>query len=188
MKTALVFACGFIAGALTGRLTFSTPTAPRDPATLLASQAEEAAPEFDLHFPLPDYRPKDLHDTFTAKRGESGQHEAIDMVAPKGTPVYAVDNGRIAKLFLSKPGGITIYQFNPRETHCYYYAHLDGYASGLKEGDDVRRGDIIAFVGNTGNAGSVFHLHFAIFKLGPEKRWWQGTAINPYPALLRAIK
>ena len=148
---------------------------------------EGPAPEFNLQFPLPHYRREDVHDTFHARRGE-GEHEAIDLLAPKGTPVFAVDNGRITKLFLSKPGGITIYQFNPEETHCYYYAHLDGYTEDLKVGDKVRRGDIIAFVGNTGNAGPVPHLHFAIFKLGPEKRWWQGLAVNPYQPLLRAIQ
>jgi len=90
---------------------------------------------------------------------------------------------------LSKPGGITIYQFDPTEQYCYYYAHLDRYADGIRENMSVMRGDLIGYVGTTGNAPSSSpHLHFAIFKLGPEKRWWEGTPINPYPLLMRVVR
>ena len=105
------------------------------------------------------------------------RHEAIDIMEPRGTPVHAVVTGTVRKLFLSKPGGKTIYQFDETETYCYYYAHLDGYVEGLHEGMRVDRGEVIGFVGSTGNADpGTPHLHFAIFELGPEKQWWKGTA------------
>ena len=107
-------------------------------------------------------------------------------MAPRGTPVVAVDDGKVVKLFNSKPGGLTVYQFDPDEKLAYYYAHLDRYAPGLAEGTVVKRGDVIGYVGSTGNANpDAPHLHFAVFVLGPEKRWWQGTPINPYPLLKR---
>jgi murein DD-endopeptidase MepM/ murein hydrolase activator NlpD len=109
---------------------------------------------------------------------------------PRGTAVRAVVDGTIAKLFLSKPGGNTIYLFDTAQSFCYYYAHLDHYAPRLREGQQVKAGDIIAFVGSTGNASALApHLHFAIFKLGSERRWWEGnTPINPYPTLLEAVR
>lgn len=134
-----------------------------------------------LLIPVPGTDAKDLHSQFYDPRGGQG-HEAIDIIAPRGAPVVATDDGTIVKLFLSKPGGITIYQFDPTETYAYYYAHLDRYADGLAEGDIVRRGQVIGYVGSTGNAATP-HLHFAIFRLGPEKQWWKGEALDPYPAL-----
>lgn len=136
-----------------------------------------------LLVPVAGIRPNQLTDSFEDNR--SGvRHEAIDIMAPKGTAVVAVDDGKIAKLFNSKPGGLTIYQFDTGEKLAYYYAHLDRYAPGITEGQQVRRGDVIGFVGSTGNANPAApHLHFSVFVLGPEKRWWKGTAINPYPLL-----
>ncbi len=117
------------------------------------------------------------------------RHEAIDILEPRGTPVLAVTSGTIRKLFLSKPGGNTIYEFDEMGAYCYYYAHLDGYAKNLREGMRVERGDIIGFVGSTGNADPrTPHLHFAISELGPERLWWQGKAVDPYPALVAAVK
>ena len=129
-----------------------------------------------------------LRDTFEEVH-DGHKHEAIDIVEPKGTPVRAVVRGSIRKLFLSKPGGNTIYQFDETGVYCYYYAHLDGYAEGLHEGMTVKSGEVIGFVGSTGNADSrTPHLHFAIFELGPEKLWWQGAAVDPYPGLVAAVK
>ncbi len=117
------------------------------------------------------------------------RHEAIDIPAPRGTPVLAVVSGTIRKLFLSKPGGNTIYQFDETEVYCYYYAHLDRYREGLREGMRVERGEVIGFVGSTGNADArTPHLHFAIFELEPDKAWWKGKAVNPYPGLVDAVK
>ena len=136
-----------------------------------------------LLFPLPDeYRPN-LIDSFAELRGNR-PHEAVDIMAPRLTPVRAVDDGRIAKLFFSATGGITIYQFDPGERYAYYYAHLEKYADRLAEGQRVRRGQLLAFVGTSGNTPKDSpHLHFAIFRLGPEKQWWVGEPLDPYPLL-----
>jgi murein DD-endopeptidase MepM/ murein hydrolase activator NlpD len=130
----------------------------------------------------------DLRDSFEEVHN-GHRHEAIDILEPRRTPVHAVVSGTIRKLFLSKPGGNTIYEFDETGTHCYYYAHLDGYAKELREGMRVERGNIIGFVGSTGNADvRTPHLHFAIFELGPERLWWKGKAVNPYPGLVDAVK
>jgi len=98
--------------------------------------------------------------------------------------VRAAAEGNVVKLFQSKAGGLTVYQFDDTQNWCFYYAHLDHYAKGLKEGTLLRKGDVLGYVGTTGDAPpNAPHLHFTIFKLGPEKRWWQGTAIDPYPFL-----
>ena len=103
------------------------------------------------------------------------------MLAPRNTPVLAVEDGTVAKLFLSKAGGLTIYQFDPTSTYAYYYAHLERYEAGLSEGDRVKRGQRIGFVGTSGNAPpNTPHLHFAIFVLTDKKRWWDGRAVDPY--------
>jgi murein DD-endopeptidase MepM/ murein hydrolase activator NlpD len=139
----------------------------------------------NLLLPVQGIRAEQLHDTYTESRGGGARtHEALDIMAPRNTPVLAVEDGRVAKLFNSKDGGLTIYQFDPTETYAYYYAHLDHYADGLKEGDPIRRGQVIGYVGFTGNANAEGpHLHFAIFRLTPEKQWWKGSPINPYGLL-----
>lgn len=123
----------------------------------------------------------DLVSTFDEARGSSRRHEAIDILAPRGTDVVAVEDGRLAKLFTSNAGGLTAYQIDSSETFVYYYAHLDSYAPGLTEGSMLRKGDVIGAVGTTGNAPkNTPHLHFAIAKLDPDKRWWGGTALDPF--------
>ena len=108
----------------------------------------------------------------------------MDILAPRGTAVLAAVDGRIAKLFTSAAGGLTIYQFDADERFCYYYAHLDGYAPNLNEGQSVRRGQLIGFVGTTGNAPpGTPHLHFAIYRLGPDRKWWDGEPIDPIHVL-----
>lgn len=139
-----------------------------------------------LMIPVEGLGPQALRDDFSdARVGHA--HEALDISAPRGTRVLAADGGFVAKLFTSVRGGLTVYQFDPTQTWCYYYAHLDRYAPGLREGRSLRKGDLVGFVGTTGNAPpQAPHLHFAIFRLGPEKRWWQGVAVNPYPVLAGA--
>jgi murein DD-endopeptidase MepM/ murein hydrolase activator NlpD len=138
-----------------------------------------------LLLPVPGTRAEELRPDFYDDRGQRG-HEAIDIKAPRGQPVLAVEDGKIVKLFNSVRGGLTIYQFDPTEKYAYYYAHLDRYADSVVEGTKVRRGEVIGYVGSTGNAAaSNPHLHFAIFLLGPEKLWWKGKALDPYPALVR---
>lgn len=125
-----------------------------------------------------------LSNTFDDARGSERVHEALDIMAPRGTPVLAVADGHVEKLFDSKQGGLTIYQFDPSGKLAYYYAHLDRYAPDLAEGRKLRQGEVIGYVGSTGNADPAApHLHFAVFVLGPEKQWSKGTPINPYPLL-----
>jgi murein DD-endopeptidase MepM/ murein hydrolase activator NlpD len=138
-----------------------------------------------LVIPVAGARTIDLRDSFDEARG-ARRHEAIDILAPRGARVVAVDEGKVEKLFVSKQGGITVYQFDRDGTHAFYYAHLDHYAEGLTEGTYLRRGDPVGYVGTTGNAPpGTPHLHFAIFELGPEKHWWTGKPIDPYPLLMK---
>ena len=124
-----------------------------------------------------------MRDMFDEGRGHR-RHEAIDILAPRGTPVIAADDGVVKKLFTSKPGGLTVYEFDPDQRFCYYYAHLDRYAAGLHEGQVLRRGEVLGYVGTTGNARKdTPHLHFALIRLDAERRWWKGTYVNPYPLL-----
>ena len=138
-----------------------------------------------LEIPVDGVSRNQLRDSFDERRGGGLRgHEAIDIMAPRGTPVRAVEDGHVAKLFRSIQGGLTIYLFDPTETFSYYYAHLDHYASGLHDGQQVRRGEVIGYVGSSGNASEdAPHLHFAVFQLGSERQWWKGDPINPYEVL-----
>jgi murein DD-endopeptidase MepM/ murein hydrolase activator NlpD len=172
---------GLGAGTTPGQLLAPNMTRTRTPAVRFFGTLEGRT----LQMPVAGARTMDLRDNFEEPRG-SRRHEAIDILAPRGTPVVAADEGRIAKLFTSKQGGLTVYQFNRDEKHAYYYAHLDRYAEGLKEGAYLRRGDPVGSVGTTGNAPpDTPHLHFGIFELGPEKKWWEGKPLNPYPFLMK---
>lgn len=134
-----------------------------------------------LALPVAGLKSQALHDDFSDDRGGKS-HGALDILAPRGTPVIAVDDGKVEKLFTSKRGGLTVYQFDPLGEYCYYYAHLDSYASGLVQGKAIKRGEVIGYVGTTGNSPpNTPHLHFTIFRLGNEKRWWEGTPINAFP-------
>jgi murein DD-endopeptidase MepM/ murein hydrolase activator NlpD len=156
-----------------GREGQATPVAP--------SAVIKALAERRLTLPVQGARVEQLVPSFDESRGDR-RHEAIDIMAPRGTPVVAVEDGEVAKLFKSQFGGLTIYQFDPSKTFAYYYAHLDRYADGLHEGQHLRRGQIIGYVGSTGNAHPAApHLHFAVFSLGPERYWWEGTPLDPYP-------
>ena len=137
-----------------------------------------------LAIPVSGVRREALHSTFN--EGRIGHiHHAIDILAPRGTPVIAAVDGRIRKLFTSGPGGLTIYETDPTDSIIYYYAHLDGYAAGIAEGVAVHRGDIIGYVGTTGNAPkNTPHLHFAVSTLPASKEWWKGEAVDPYPILM----
>lgn len=165
------------------------PRLPEAPETPIDAERSLGGPHTQapsaLLIPVSGIEAAQLDDSFADGRGGTRVHEAIDIMAPAGTPVLAAADGRVAKLFSSKPGGLTVYQFDPGETVAYYYAHLDRYAENLAEGQQLKRGDLIGYVGSSGNADPAApHLHFAVFMLGPEKQWWKGTAINPYPLLV----
>ena len=160
-----------------------TPQAPT-PAAPITQGTASASSSASLLIPVLGIKPSELVDTFTQTRGGTRIHEALDIMAPRGREVVAIDEGRVVKLFNSKQGGLTLYQFDPSERFSYYYAHLDRYAEGVTEGKVLKRGELVGYVGSTGNANPDGpHLHFAIFELGPEKRWWEGKPINPYPLL-----
>ena len=156
---------------------------PRSSEELRGTSAFQGA----ILIPVAGVTPDDLQDTFSQARGGGRIHRAMDILAPLGTPVVASVDGTIRKLFFSKSGGITIYQFDRAEERVYYYAHLDRYADGLAEGQFVRQGTVIGYVGITGNAPpGTPHLHFSIEVLPPTKEWWKGEPVNPYPLLQAA--
>lgn len=127
-----------------------------------------------------------LTDSWGSPRSGGRQHHGIDIFAAQGTEVKATAPGKIVKLYLSKRGGITIYQASEDGALVFYYAHLNGYASDLKVGMPVARGQVIGYVGQTGNA-PVPHLHFEVLTANAERQWWKGEPMNPYP-LLKAGK
>jgi murein DD-endopeptidase MepM/ murein hydrolase activator NlpD len=137
-----------------------------------------------LTIPVSGFPADKLVRSYHQARSGQREHEAIDILAPRNTPVVAVEDGTIAKLFTSKAGGITVYQFDPGQQYSYYYAHLERYADGIKEGDHVRRGEVLGYVGTSGNAPKdTPHLHFAVYRLTADKHWWEGTPIDPYDIL-----
>ncbi len=139
-----------------------------------------------LAVPVAGFTPDQLVDTFAqARAGGARVHDAIDIMAPAGTPVVAAAPGMVEKLFFSRGGGgIAAYVRSDDRRWCYYYAHLQDYAPGLKEGQRVERGQLIGRVGSTGNASPAGpHLHFAIARMQPGEKWYQGQPVNPYPLL-----
>lgn len=188
MRIVKVLVVGWIVGALF-IIVLSTTTATRAqpvPSVAFAPVATTVTPA-GLLLPVLGVARGELRDTFVQGRGgNTRMHGAIDIMAPRGTPVIAAVDGTIRKLFTSPAGGLTIYEFDGDEQRVYYYAHLDRYADGITEGMHVAAGTVIGYVGSTGNARiDAPHLHFAIELLPPTKEWWKGTPINPYPLLAR---
>jgi murein DD-endopeptidase MepM/ murein hydrolase activator NlpD len=167
-----------------GAVQAQTSGTPREIATTGANEPDaiDALHRRDLRLPIDGASIDALRGEFEERRDSGGRpHEAVDMLAPRNTEIHAVENGTIAKLFMSKAGGNTIYQYDPSGRFCYYYAHLERYSNGLREGAAVSRGEVIGFVGTSGNAPvNTPHLHFAIFELTADRHWWQGKAIDPY--------
>ena len=198
MRSLLSFAIGLVAASLfwiwfygsvagDGQVKSSGDVAVVDGGTPSVAVAEgvEVGPA-GLAIPVAGVKPRGLVDTFTqARAGGARVHDAIDIMAPAGTPVVAAANGRVEKLFFSPGGGgITAYVRSPDGKWTYYYAHLQRYAPGLAEGQQVGRGQLLGFVGSTGNANPAGpHLHFAIHRMSAGEQWHQGSAVNPYPLL-----
>jgi murein DD-endopeptidase MepM/ murein hydrolase activator NlpD len=153
------------------------------------SSAPAAAPDLlsgrTLTVPVQGVRASQLRDNFSDARGAKRKHKALDIMAPRGTPVLAADDGQVAKISSNKAGGLAVYQVDASGHIVYYYAHLDRYAEDLREGQALHRGDVIGYVGTTGNAPETApHLHFAVLLLERKGRWWGGEALNPYDALV----
>ena len=158
--------------------------APRsDTGLVVASAAELAQLGSALIIPVQGISAAQLRDTYSESRG-TRRHDAIDIPAPRGTPVLAAIDGKLLKLFSSKPGGLMVYASDPLDRFVMMYGHLDRYADGLTEGMDLRRGHVIGYVGTTGNAPpGTPHLHFAIGRGRPSRSWWRAVPVNPYPLL-----
>jgi murein DD-endopeptidase MepM/ murein hydrolase activator NlpD len=156
---------------------------PPDKPPVAIAEGVEVGPA-GLAIPVAGVKATQLSDTFDQARASGRRHDAIDIMANEGTPVIAAADGTVEKLFNSVRGGTTIYVRSPDQHWIYYYAHLSAYAPGLAEGKQVRRGEVIARVGHTGDANAAGpHLHFAINQMAPGEHWWNGTPINPYPLL-----
>jgi murein DD-endopeptidase MepM/ murein hydrolase activator NlpD len=166
------------------------PDATAPPASVTKIRQEGAPVTLQEHalltIPVQGVHRKDIVDTWGQSRANGARtHQATDIMAPGGTPVIAAATGTVEKLFYSNGGGgITLYERSPDRLWQYYYAHLQGYAPGIHEGQIVREGDLLGFVGDTGNAGAGnFHLHFGVSRMQPNEGWWQGLPVNPYPLL-----
>ncbi len=167
----------------TSSVAIGTPLPP-EPEPGQSPESANFVGQVNLIVPVAGVRPDQLIDTFEDARSEGRVHDAIDIPAAAETPVLAAASGKILKLFQSERGGTTIYQQNTNGDLVFYYAHLSRYADGLTEGSLVKQGEVIAYVGDTGNAGpGNYHLHFSIATVSDPKRYWEGTNINPYPLL-----
>ena len=161
-----------------------TPARSATSTTSGASASPNVNKASNLIIPVSGIRPEQLYDSFGDSRSEGRAHHALDIPAPKGTPVLAATDGTIKRVFFSERGGKTLYQLGADGKTVYYYAHLDNYANQIAEGSTVKQGEVIAYVGDTGNAGSGnYHLHFAMWIVEDSKRIWQGNNINPYSLL-----
>jgi len=172
-------------------------TAPAAPAAEVAASPADSArdvpfdgapppagPAARLLIPVQGVKAADLADSYEQARGQGRRHDAIDIMAPRGTPVLAAADGVVMKLFQSLRGGITLYELAPDGRTIYYYAHLDRYAPGIAEGKALRRGQVLGYVGNTGDAGpGNYHLHFEVSTTTDPRRYWGGIPQNPYPLL-----
>ena len=175
----LLIAMSLLAALIFGR--YSVATADYPPNSQLPSPVIEASP-------IDGLKASDLRDSFDEIHF-GHRHEAIDLMKPSGTPIHAVVDGTIRKLFVSRMGGNTIYQFDSSRSFCYFYAHLDRYADGLREGMSVEHGQVLGYVGTTGDAApDAPQLHLAIMRVESDRRWWRGTPIDPYPALFYYLK
>ena len=170
-----------------GRVTGSGDVATVDPAggpPVDIAEGVEVGPA-GLAIPVAGIKASHLSDTYTqARAGGARRHDAIDIMAPAGTPVVSASDGVVEKLFNSAQGGLTVYVRSPDRRWTYYYAHLQSYAPGLREGQQIKQGQMVGRVGSTGNANPAGpHLHFAINQMQPNEKWWNGSPINPYPLL-----
>src|SRR6476469_5605280 len=153
--------------------------------SLSATEAVSYILSRGMQIPVAGVTVGQLEDTFDEGRDGGRVHRALDILAPRGTPVLAADSGRILRISVNALGGNTIYATDPQGRIVYYYAHLDAYQKGLVEGLVVARGDTLGYVGTTGNAPKETpHLHFQVMRMPPDGKYWDGEPINPYPLFL----
>ncbi|HVG23769.1 MAG TPA: M23 family metallopeptidase [Thermoanaerobaculia bacterium] len=189
MRTFRVLLAGWILGAAMIVIWSETAPAAAPTSGVAAAQraqrvAQPLTTPVSMLIPVAGVVASDLRDSYTQPRSGGRTHHALDILAPRGTPVVAAVDGTVRKLFTSPAGGLSIYQFDRDEQRVYYYAHLDGYANGLAENAFVKQGTVIGYVGTTGNAPpGTPHLHFSVEDLPPTKEWWKGAPVNPYPLL-----
>ena len=159
-------------------------------ATMAMAPSARMAAAFDrlrkkeIMIPVAGVSPSMIEDSFTAARDGDRQHNALDILAPRNTPIIAADDGTILRLSTNQLGGITIYAADRDHEFVYYYAHLDHYRDGLVANQKIAKGDTLGFVGTTGNAPKdVPHLHFQIMLWPSDGKYWVGEPVNPYPVL-----
>ena len=195
-RSAAVASAIFLAACSRARITTEPATAPvpaeasptTDSGAIVVATPEAALAAKGLLIPVQGADPSRLRDSYTASRG-GRTHDAVDIMAPRGTPVIAADSGTILKLRQNEAGGITIYQLDHAERFVYYYAHLDRYQEGLVEGMAIQQGDVLGFVGTTGNAPKdIPHLHFQVMLYRGRGQYWGGDPINPHPYLTRGSR
>lgn len=194
----------FIAGLAAGAAGIYLGGGPRVVPALASVKPPAVAPQVEIHvfdrdltallrrpllFPLAHVDPALLEDTFSDPRPGRKMHEALDIPAKRGTPIRAATDGAIVRLTSASKGGISIYEIDAEGEYCYVYAHLDRYANHLKTGLRVKRGDIIGYVGSTGDApASSPHLHFAILRIRPGEELLDGAPVDPYPLFAGAAR
>ena len=185
--TVLALACVALATSACARPRITSQPAPEVSPVTASLTPEAALAAKSLIIPVKGVDASRVKDSYTAGRGGGRTHDALDIMAPRGTPVIAADAGTILRLRTNEAGGITIYQLDPDERFIYYYAHLDGYETGIVEGMKIHQGDVLGFVGTTGNAPkNTPHLHFQVMLYRGKGQYWGGEPINPHPFLSRA--
>lgn len=125
-----------------------------------------------------------VEDSFNEPRDGDRVHRAIDILAPRGTPIVSADDGRIVRMTTSTLGGISMYTVDPETRIVYYYAHMDRYNDAMAPGKTISKGDTLGFVGTTGNAPkNTPHLHFQVMRWPADGKYWNGDPIDPFSLL-----
>ena len=147
----------------------------------------EALREMDLMVPVDGITPAQIPDTYWSKRDGGRLHRAADIMAAKGTPVVSSVEGAVLKVGRNTTGGIVVYTTDSERRFVFYHAHLDKVAEGLADGSTLRQGDVLGYVGTSGNAlPNAPHLHFQVMRMPADGRYWEGMPVDARPFLLKA--
>lgn len=185
-QSVAILATALLAGCLSRPFPETAPG--RGPGPVSARSESGYLRERTLLIPVAGVRPEALRDSYEAPRSGGRIHQAIDILAPKGTPVRAADDGYVLRVGENTLGGKVVFLSDPERRLVYYYAHLDTQDPDLRVGRRVSRGDPVGTVGHTGNAtADAPHLHFQVMEMGPPSRWWDGRPLDPLPTLRRAV-